>query len=348
MYYLIILVIVAVVFQKYTVAKGADGIHYTRKELESVVEPEEPFEIETVIENKSRRFIPFIRIVEPRPENAFTGPANRFRMTDAPVKDQYTMYLLPKQLVRRTAKTAISERGRWLITGASIYTGDFLGFSEDGIRVDTFREIIVIPRRAESVKLDIVLGGIFGDISVRRFIHEDPILTLGYREYTGREPQKHISWTQSAKSNRLMVKKFDYTTESVATVILNIDGGSNEGRESCFCIARTICEELTSRGISFRFETNVLAAGHIRMAGTIADGTGHVHLMRILELLGRATHNSGMSFDRLLSSVLQRREESREYIVITSDLPESAASMLLRLRELSGGAVYVIEGDEVI
>ena len=47
-----------------------------------------------------------------------------------------------------------------------------------------------------------VLSGFLGDVSVRRFIYEDPVLTTGFREYTGREPMKHISWTQSARGPR--------------------------------------------------------------------------------------------------------------------------------------------------
>ena len=56
---------------------------------------------------------------------------------------------------------------------------------------------------------------------MNRFIMEDPVLRLGYRDYTGREPIKQISWTQTARMGRMMVSCQDYTVERTVTVMLN-------------------------------------------------------------------------------------------------------------------------------
>ena len=54
-----------------------------------------------------------------------------------------------------------------------------------------------MPRRAASPSFDMLLGGMIGDISVNRFIFEDPMLTIGFSDYTGREPMRDISWTRA-------------------------------------------------------------------------------------------------------------------------------------------------------
>ena len=58
---------------------------------------------------------------------------------------------------------------------------------------------------------------------MRRFILDDPSLLVGYREYTGREPMKQISWNQTAKTGRLTVRQNDHTTDRIAMVIVNMD-----------------------------------------------------------------------------------------------------------------------------
>ena len=80
-------------------------------------------------------------------------------------------------------------------------------------------EVVVIPPRCENSNVLRTLGGFLGDISVRRFILEDPLLTVGFREYTGREPMKSISWTQSARVGRPLVKQYDHTVDATVTVL---------------------------------------------------------------------------------------------------------------------------------
>ncbi len=72
-----------------------------------------------------------------------------------------------------------------------------------------------------------MLGGVIGDISVNRFIFEDPMLTVGFSEYTGREPMRDISWTQSARLGRMMVKNYDHTVDLSVTILLNVQSVLN-------------------------------------------------------------------------------------------------------------------------
>lgn len=58
-----------------------------------------------------------------------------------------------------------------------------------------------------------MLGGFLGELSVNRYLYEDPILTAGYRSYTSGDPMRSIAWKQSVQGQGLMVKKWDYTTE---------------------------------------------------------------------------------------------------------------------------------------
>ncbi len=66
-------------------------------------------------------------------------------------------------------------------------------------------------------------GALLGDISVRRWIVDDPpLMTIGIREYTGNEPERYIHWPSSMKHNKLMVKNFDFTTDNSVLIALNM------------------------------------------------------------------------------------------------------------------------------
>ena len=209
-----------------------------------------------------------------------------------------------------------------------------------------------MPRPAARPDLSETLGGYLGDRSVNRFIMEDPVLTLGFREYTGREPQKSISWPVSARSGRLMVKKYDYTIEQTATVLLNIECDADgrqfdaERIEGCYSLARSVCEELEERGIQYSFVTNASAAGAVGLWNRIDDGLGQSHLLAILEGLGRAAYTRTEPFDATLSRAARRASQGRCHIVIT---PRDAACYshgLMRLRELSGQEVLTLYPPE--
>ena len=111
-----------------------------------------------------------------------------------------------------------------------------------------------------------LLGSFLGDYSVQRYLYEDPVMTAGYREYTGREPMKQISWKQSAHSMGLMVREYDHTVEPVLTLLLNVETAQERKEpvlETCYSLARTVCQELEDKGIKYVFCTNAAQAGAV-------------------------------------------------------------------------------------
>ena len=150
------------------------------------------------------------------------------------------MFLMPRQRCVRTASFSIGKRGAYSVGRYRLSAGDLLGLSEEYIHGDG-QEIVIMPERSKNVSALFALGGFLGDISVRRFILEDPILTVGFRDYTGREPMKAISWTRTAMTGTLQVKQYDHTAEQTVAVLLNVEGGSDTALEECFCLPRIVC-----------------------------------------------------------------------------------------------------------
>lgn len=352
-FFAVFLAALALYMQNRSMTKGLDSVKEDHWIDAAIVEPEEKFHIVISLKNTGHGLIPFLRVSESIPYRM-----NLLMESGFTVKDSrggklvtYTTWLRPRQEVRKYFPVSASRRGRYFLQELTLGGGDFLGLSERTRSYNRFREVVAVPKAAPEQAVGEVLGGFMGDVSVRRFIMEDPVLTLGYREYTGREPMKMISWTQSARGMGLMVKKYDYTLEPAVSVLLNLESTSDnceDALERCFSLTRTVCATLEERGIQYDFATNAVIAGAMADLSAMSEGLGQRHFEGILEALGRATYTVSRSADRLLAgSASAGYGSARGRILITPDRTAISLQMLNRLREVSGGNLLVIAASEV-
>lgn len=349
--FLIFAVVLALLAQKFLLGKDLDQVEGDHCPSVRVVEPEEDFELRVTLENKSRRFVPFLRVRSSFPPGVIPAEGSGTVSEDSrgATHVEFTTWLRPRQRVTRAIPVSCSQRGRYVLPKFQLSGGDFLGLKEETKDYGRFCEIVVAPKEIQMERLKDMFGGFMGDVSVNRFIMEDPVLTLGYREYTGREPMKMISWSQSARTGNLMVKKFDYTLEPTVSVLLNVDAGESgqeELWETCFSLTRTVCAMLEQRGVKYDFSSNSTLAGTHSDPGAAGEGLGPRHYFGILEHLGRATYNRSISLDRLLEKEARRSTAAGRILITPGTQPENERA-LNHLREASGGNLLVLRASEV-
>ena len=351
--FLLILAALALFAQSWSMRHALDGVSYCQRASRRVVEPDEEFVLRTTLRNGSRRFVPFLRMSDQAPRELIVPEGVRRRTEGDEALLGASLYLLPRQQWQRELPVRLARRGRYLFRGATLRGGDFLGLSELSAAFSQTEEVVVLPRRSGDVRALTALGGLFGDRSVNRFILEDPVLTLGVRDYTGREPQKSISWKQSARLGRLVVKEYDHTIDESVTVLLNVEIARGEAEreeklERCFSLARSVCEQMEARRVNYRFLTNASAAGASSLWTRMGDGLGQGHLGAILEGLGRATYDSLCPFAQTLDEAARSAEQGRSHVLITPEAPVRYARGIARLEQLSGTRVLVLtpEGGE--
>lgn len=351
-FFLVFIVLIALVLQGVGKGRSLDTVTADHKPDKPLVEPDEVFSILITLRNKGRWFVPFLRVRE-RLEAGFVPQTAHYTSTldQLGIKHvEFTTWLRPRQQLVLSAPVSIEARGRYLLKDLVIFGGDFLGLNEQKRQFSSYNEVVVVPRESNAPKLNDMFGSFMGEMSVNRFILEDPILTLGYREYTGREPMKMISWSQSSRGNGLMVKKSDFTQEPSVSVILNVDTDLKSKEkllENCFSMTRSICKQLEDRGIKYTFSTNSLLAGGGGASGAASEGLGPRHFNSILEQLGRATYSPSISAEKLLEKEFLRQVTSGRIIITPAD--EIAPSRTLsRLREAAGGRILIIRASEVI
>lgn len=353
--YLLLLVIIAILLQRYSTSHCLDGMSYEILPEKQLVECDEVFSVRSVLRNKKLLPILFLKLSETVPismkiEQSSSDVARK-SVRNAIIGDNdeiwQTMYLMPKQMLSRELHVSFPERGRYLFRTATMTGGDLLGFQEITQRIDLNKEIVVMPKRVDSASLNNAFGNYMGDISVQRFILSDPILTVGFRDYTGREPQRDISWPATLRrgGNHLMVKQYDYTAEITATVILDIHNGTEAEIERCYSYARTICELLESKRVSYGFFTDARCADALGLWNHIGFGLGHRHLFRILEGLGRATYEPTRSLESTLLHTERECETSSGFVLITPKLDAEGLAAVRSFESRNSRKVMVLQTE---
>lgn len=130
--------------------------------------------------------------------------------------------LRPKQKYTRVRKVTALKRGLFSLKNVSVVATDLFGFITLSKTIAIDDSVRILPTPYELYEGDLSSEELIGEITVRRFLCEDPFLISGPREYTGREPMNRIHWSGTARGARIMAYKNDFSTENEGAILLNL------------------------------------------------------------------------------------------------------------------------------
>ena len=344
--FLLCLLIITMVLQSHMTDWALEAVSVSLKTDHYLIEPGHMSTLNLTIANHSRLPILFLRVTfnMPRDTEIAEDQPGSYDRLERSLKYTYNCFLMPMQQVNVPIQFSLPARGVYSIGTLNLYAGDFLGLREDVAGTNAAATVVVVPKKLDDASISEISGGLMGDISVRRFIHEDPILVAGYREYTGREPMKNISWPRSLASAQLMVRQFDFTSEQKVTVLLSIDGGSEEELEQCFSLTRTACEYFERFGIPYSLISNADLYTTVGRVSSMSSGLGYMHLNLIKEVLGRATYLSRFSFDELLRTAALTNDVPETFLVIAPGSQPELVRTTDMLSAYTGAPVQILKG----
>lgn len=344
--FLVIFGFILYLAERYSMAHVLDEVEIETSLDKVLVEPGEEFSWTVTMQNKKRLMVPYLKLKEQVPEGLFYAENGEPVEPKDKMGLQSVLYLAGRQKAELQRRVRFEKRGRYFFRGASVEAGDFMGLQVVLESYPELKEMVVKPERCSHGRLPVLLGGYLGEFAVRKSLFEDPILTVGFREYTGREPFRAISWTQSARLGRLLVKEQECTMDLSCSVFLNTECSGREGSgellEQCFSLVRSICEELENRRIPYDFRTNGVIAGAMGNWSQVDEGLGAGHLETVLEGLGRMTYDHKESAGTFLKRVLKGVPAGKSLMVVTPETGEEFRQMVSALEERSGRKVLVI------
>ncbi len=320
---LIMLLVFLYILNELTKKNTLKKLSYRREFSSNRVEIGEEFKIETILENHSVLPISFLQVIEQIPKEV----RYKYRQEEFERNNERThemsLFLLPKQRVIRRYAATFDQRGRHFFRNVALCGGDFFGFTTEDRLELMDHDVIVYPNSLDLEAELVSYGSEYGDISVRRWIISDPILTAGLREYTGNEPQKHIHWPSSIRQNRLMVKNFDFTTDNRVMILLNVESNRPYSAlradeiEKCLSVTRAVMEELENKGVPYGFASNIYYHDSSDGKGYIPAGQGADHFFGILDLLAITNFHSWKTVEELLECFRSGQDRYETFIIIT-------------------------------
>lgn len=341
-WFLVCLIGITYIINKITLNYGYNELEYRMEIRQKTAEIGEKIEITSIVENNKLLTVSFLKVNEIFPVG-FSIKENN-----------YNLFIMPYQRVKRTYSLHVEKRGIYQIKDVFLTLGDFIGLETIKRHLEAPQEIIIFPKKIELDKSIVPVGSLNGDISVKRWILDDPLMTIGIREYTGNEPERYIHWPSSLKYDNLMVKNFDFTSDNSVMIALNIETmkpcwkpAEEELIEKVISIARSVMEEFEEFNIPYGFACNEKKDSSDYVRGYYHHaGLGQNHLYDFLQVLGRISYKIPFFFESTLKDIGKMKGNYSTIVIITPRILESYIEPINSLSKIVNGMVVISLEEE--
>jgi uncharacterized protein (DUF58 family) len=248
-------------------------------------------------------------------------------------------------------------RGFHLFGPATLRTGDVFGFETLELEIRTEDYLLVYPKLVRLDRLGLPAGDPFGDVPLRRqWLFEDPLRTVGVREYRAGDSPRRLHWKATARApdQQLQVKLFEPTTTHRLLVAMNASttsqnwawqGYNPELLEAVITTSASVANWAVERG----FQTGLLSNARMyrsRAAFRIPPSRDPRQLTTMLEALAKFVPMATMDIASLIELEGRNMAYGTTVVVVTSVVDDEMVRQLQRLRR--GGhrpALLIIGGD---
>lgn len=336
------IVVFTLILNQVSLKYGFEKLHYNMEVEKSVVEIGEEVPFVSIIENHKPLTVSFLKINEKFPSGLIEE------------ENIYSIFMMPYQRIRRKFNIRAVERGLHRFNEVELLLGDFIGFESEVKHIKLNNKLTILPEKIELEKGISPAGDLYGDISVNRWIIDDPLMTVGIREYNDDDPQKYIHWTSSMRYGQLMVKKFDFTTDNSVMILLNIETSKpywsdidGDSIEEAIKVCRAVIEEMEEEKIPYGFASNAfnIHSEHSKEY-YYYPGTGKAHRDRFLEILGSISYAVSSTLEDTLANISRRKGSYSTVVVITPKILESYINPLNKLSKVITKTVVISMDDE--
>ncbi len=236
--------------------------------------------------------------------------------------------LLSYQRIKKHNTIYCNKRGYYSFHDIKMSVGDFFGFAVAEKEIHYPMKLIVYPEVKPLGQLIIPSKSIQGQSSVRRWIIPDNIAIIGAREYTPYDSFNTIDWKATARTNKLHVKKLDYTADPSMIILLNVQTSdiywqnvNPDFIEKGIDIAASIVQEAIDEKIDVGYSSNAFFYGEKRDV-FIKPKNGRNQKMIIFDALAKTSYLPIDSFDEFLNKNMRLIDKNNVIVMITPHITD--------------------------
>lgn len=331
---------------------GLSKISYHRSFDKSYVFAKQEVVMVDQVSNKKLLPLPWVRL-----EAKINRNLQLHQMEDEVSEDSEfhrTLFtLLPYQKVTRKHYLTCMKRGVYPLTSVALTVGDLFGFQEIFHLYQTNATITVYPELLSFEEIPLPAHRFLGDQTVKRWIMEDPFLTVGTRDYQSTDPAHRINWKASARTNQMQVNVHDYTADHDIIILFNADQSDdiwlpieNEALfEQALSYAATITHYLLENGERVGFGTNAVLEDDKSEKNPpfvqIEADAGNGHFYHVLDRMANLTYQRSRNFHYLLDLYQEEKNRKQDYLIITKYVNERMEKEIEEIKK-NGNTVEIL------
>jgi uncharacterized protein (DUF58 family) len=345
----IFVIILLIIMAQITRKKGFEKLAIERVIEKNHNAVESEIKVTLNIKNNKWMPIPFLIIQEIFPQGIVYGKVDAQESNSSFHINSLNISRFQK--IKRTYFLRAKKRGVYLLKGIKVSVGDIFGLASESKDIEDYQEIVIYPSIMDFAGMKFNDNSLSGNTIVKRWIYKDPLYIKGIREYSVEDRMKDIHWKSSLKMNKLMVKDYDYTSDSKVTIILNVQCGipywsniDEESIERSVNISAALSKNILDSGIPVGMWTNSRIISYKNDSNNEVKPSAY-SLKDILDLCARIGNDTAVDFYDYLKSKSREFSKNCSYIILTSYLSEESINYISKLK-LYGFSLYVIDVSE--
>ena len=270
------------------------GVHYHRTFHHSRAFPGESLALTIALENRKPLPITWLQVEDEWPINF--GPADESILTPGLgetsgfLVNVYTLRWYER--IKRHYLLIARARGIYPVGPAHLISGDPFSLFERGLQATDKRDVLIVyPTLKPLTELLLLSNDPFGDRAVPQRLFEDPLRTVGVRDYVSGDGFRQIHWKATARHGDLQVRQFEPTRALSVSLFLNIASFEQHWRgtwtamiEHLIGVAASVAEWSLAEGYAVGITANAPFSQSDQPL-RVAPGRNRNQLTHILELL---------------------------------------------------------------
>ncbi|RLC63714.1 MAG: DUF58 domain-containing protein, partial [Chloroflexi bacterium] len=241
--------------------------------------------------------------------------------------------------VSRHYELESTARGIYRLGPVHLKSGDLFTLFETHATHECSDRLVVYPRLWPLEDLGIPSKEPFGERKAHRRLLEDPLRTIGVRDYHPEDDLRHMHWKATAHRGDLQVRVFEPVTTINLVILLNVatmephwQGILPELFENTVSVAGSIATWATGQ----KYKVGLVANGCMPLSDQpirVPPGRSPSQLAAILEALACVTSFATLSIQELLRRESPRLPWGSTLVVVTAVVTDELAATILLLKD---------------
>ncbi len=241
------------------------------------------------------------------------------------------------QRLARTFQIGCTVRGFHDFGPATVNTGDGFGFFDSKGQLPAKQRLIVYPKLYGVAELNLPSKNPFGETRATHSLFEDPLRTVGIREWQPWDSQRRVHWKATARHQQLLSRVYEPSEELQVQIFLNVTtferhwhGYIPELQERAISVAGSLAAVADAERLPVGLIANGVLPGSDQPI-RLLPGRNPYQLLHILELLAAVTPFASRPIETLLLDEAAKMPWGATLVIVTAIAHEALLATLIDL-----------------